>query len=75
MVFTARSTLTQSGPIYGSNKSVWELSILDRNTWNYITVQIIYIKNSYLKLIFLQMVIFSYLKIAKKNKKTTEFGI
>ena len=25
-------------PIYGSNKSVWKLLVLDKNTWNHITV-------------------------------------
>ena len=55
IVITPRSTLTFSGstckgPIYGSNKSVWKLLVLDRNSWYNITEQIIHIKNSYLKL-------------------------
>ena len=28
-------------PIYGSNRSVWKLWLLNRNTWNYITVFIL----------------------------------
>ena len=35
------------GRIYGSNKSVWKLFVLDWNTWCHITVNCI--KNSYLK--------------------------
>ena len=33
---------TCSGPIYESNRSVWKLFVLGRNTWHHITVQMNY---------------------------------
>ena len=46
ITITPGPTVTQSRSpsIYGLNRSVWKLSLLDRNTWNHIAAQIICIK-------------------------------
>ena len=56
MAITSRSDLSRNSstclcPIYLSNRSVYKLLLLDRNTWNHISAnkEMIIIKKEYLK--------------------------
>ena len=76
---TPRSTLTRSGspclcPIYGLNRSVGKLFILDRNDWYHITVQTNYhhqiellmlYRNTWNHLNVCKLFVVSYLKLIK----------